>query len=84
VVFVYVALMYLSFFQPWPLNGGRWGEELPHSATDIIVTGYVVNTQSTHTVTYSSVSLFWALNAKTANYYAIFVLFVCRHTDGSV
>ncbi len=32
----------LFVLQPWPLNGGKWGEEVPHSTTDIIVTGYSV------------------------------------------
>lgn len=27
--------------QPWPLMGGKWGEESPHISTDLIITGLV-------------------------------------------
>lgn len=25
--------------QPWPLKGGKWGQEVPHTSTDVILTG---------------------------------------------
>ncbi|XP_064404404.1 syntaxin-binding protein 5-like isoform X2 [Halichondria panicea] len=27
--------------KPWPLKGGKWGQEVPHTSTDLIVTGHV-------------------------------------------